>query len=153
MRYLALQGFPLFLQGTPPRYSCLRGADCFHPCRLFFRLRRLPLFSDRWHHRQHLCRHCRAVLDRLRSHWAGGRWFAFRHPDTASRSVTIDVEGGPFEPPFFIAMTLTDRGVGDRLRHGTTFPADRRSHCGWHSRYRNRSRYRMHMNRGTALSQ
>ena len=99
-----------------------------------------------------MCRHCRAVLDWLRSHWAGVRWFTFRHPEHGSRSVTIDVEGGPFEPPF-IAMTLTDRDVGDRLRHGTRFPADRRSHCGWHTRYRNRSRYRRHMNRGTARSQ
>jgi hypothetical protein len=98
---LSPSGFPLLLQGTQPRYFCLRGADCFHPYRLFLRLRRLTLLSDRWHHRQHWCRHSRAIRDGLRSHWAGGRWFAFRHRDTASRSVKIDVEGRSFQAALF----------------------------------------------------
>jgi hypothetical protein len=76
---LRLQGFPLLLQGTPPRYSRFCGADCFGPGGWLFRLRRLPLLSDRRHQRQHLCRHDRAALDGLHSHWADGRWFAFRH--------------------------------------------------------------------------
>jgi hypothetical protein len=77
--YLALQSFPLLLQGTSPRYFRFCGADCFRPCWWFFRWRRLPLPSDRWHQRQHLCRHYRAALDGLHSHWVDGCWFAFRH--------------------------------------------------------------------------
>jgi hypothetical protein len=71
---------------------------------------------------------------------------------TTSGSVTIDMERRPFRAAF-IVMTLTGRGVGDRLRHGTRFPADRRSHCAWHTRHRDGSRYRMHTPRGTGLSQ
>jgi hypothetical protein len=89
---LRLQGFPLLLQGTPPRYSRFCGADCFGPGGWLFRLRRLPLLSDRRHQRQHLCRHCRAALDRLHSHWADGRWFAFRHARvTVSGDITVHI--------------------------------------------------------------
>ena len=76
---LARLGIALLPQGIAPRYSRFRGADCFRPCWSFFRLRRLFLLSDRWHHRQHLCRHCRDVLNRLHYHWAGGRWSTSRH--------------------------------------------------------------------------
>jgi hypothetical protein len=70
--------------------------------------------------------------------------------NTASGSITII--GATLSGRLF-AMTLTGRDVGDRLRHGTRFPADRRSRCAWHTRHRDGSRYRMHTPRGTGLSQ
>jgi len=82
-----------------------------------------------------------------------GRWtlVAFRHPNTASRSDRIDVEGGP-SSRLFDCNKLIDRGVGGRLRHEPGSGLTDEAIAPGIAVIVTRSRYRRHMNRGTVMS-
>jgi hypothetical protein len=92
-QYLTLLGIPLLPQGIAQRYSRFGRADCFCPCWLSFRLRRLRCLSHSWHHGQPLRRHYRAALEGLHCHWANRFWFAFRY-----LRVDRSRKSEPFEP-------------------------------------------------------
>jgi len=96
---LTLKGLALFPQRIAPRYFRLRDADAVGPRWFLFWLWRLLHLSGRWHHRQNRRRNYRGTLDRLRSHWAGGR-SVFGHGYNSLRSSSFKSAQTPCAPAY-----------------------------------------------------